>query len=378
MSNVDVERQLADYFGWLEDQIEPLPRPADLGRRTRLWAIAAAAATMIGLVAGLVLIAGRDTGDEPAPATVPTPKGPSLGDVDDVGAGAWVYPSVLPAGVEYAYPSRDPGSSTSRSISFVDAANSLIYVVTVDPAGWDQARTGDVTAEELAGHPWQIRSVDDVWFATRHLDSTTVRLSTPVEFDDDARAFIEGLVVIDEADLPTPALDFDGDFVEVARYDGADGIAAAVRVSESNGYFCVKTYDGFGGGGGGGCVFSLSSGEVLSGVSIATGPTREGDGVRVDVASLARADVARVEVEFVDGAVVSTAPTDLSGRFDVGFWIVAADVDVDVDVGLSEPHPPPGGIDTPVAEIRAFDSTGAILDTYDPAERSRNAGQLAD
>jgi hypothetical protein len=387
MSNVDVERQLADYFGWLDDQLgpvcdpvrdEPVFTPLRAGGRRRArrrWWAVSAAASVFALVVGLVLIAGRDTADDAISSTAPTLKGRSLGDVDGIETDEWVYPSVVPDGVEYAYPSRDVVPHPARSIRFVSESDLVGYVVTVHPGEADLSLDGPSsepveveshTTEELDGRVWEIVTIEDVWLATRHLDSTSVRVSGPAEFDGSARTFIEGLVVISEADLPSPPLGFDGEFVEVARYDSGDGLAAAVRVTESNSYFCMKIYDGFGGGGGGGCGKSVPSGGVLSGINASTGPASGREGVRIDAGGIARADVARIEVEFVDGTVVTTTPTDLSEQFDVGFWVVAAISAID----NRKPDPPWSGVNTLLAEVRAYDAAGDLLDTQTIARQT--------
>ena len=379
MSNADVERQLADYFGWLEDEIGgisdlttgELAAPsghAALGQGVRgLWWTAVTAASVFALLAGLVLIAGRGAVNDTASTATPV-NGTPFGHVDDVAEDEWLYPTALPAGVRYGYPMRTDRSDHGRSLHFVSDADLVGYVVEIQQVEGESSRDGSspekatneesLTIEELGGHRWDVVSDDDVWSATVYLDSTSVRVSGPVAFGDSARSFIEGLVVVGEADLPSRPLDFDGDFIDVARHEGEGRVSTVIGVAESNGYFCIKFRGSIGGGGG--CAVALSPDEVLSGVMAAIGAGSAGR--PIDVAGIARSDVALVELSLVDGSVVTTTPTDLSGQFDVRFWVASTDV----PIGNEDPAASWSTLDDLVTEIRAYDGNGNLLATQLP------------
>ena len=78
--------------------------------------------------------------------------------------------------------------------------------------------------------------------------------------------------------------------------------------------------------------------------------------IEVINAGVAIPTVERVEVEFIDGTVVEATPTDLSGAFDVEFWIVGATITLD------DPDQAWSIVST-VTEIRAFDADGIQIAT---------------
>ena len=128
MSTVDdrtageTERQLAEYFAWLEHELgpvvtpapgtslEPAVQPAPDGS-TRTWWWLAAAAAVVALVAGLAIAVGRDGGDRTVPAS-PT------GDLRDVSG--W-FELALP-GVEVVEP------FTTKPDPILSAADEPYYV----------------------------------------------------------------------------------------------------------------------------------------------------------------------------------------------------------------------------------------------------------
>jgi hypothetical protein len=72
---------------------------------------------------------------------------------------------------------------------------------------------------------------------------------------------------------------------------------------------------------------------------------------------MASTDVARIEVEFINGATASVAPQNTSDQFpDVLFWAVGAVVEL-------EPGQDPDALNQVFVEIRADDGDGALLDT---------------
>ena len=68
-------------------------------------------------------------------------------------------------------------------------------------------------------------------------------------------------------------------------------------------------------------------------------------------------EVTTVEVEFVDGTVVTARPGDLSDSFDKRFWIAATAVATSLTT------------DPSVAAVRAYDSNGSLLAAEVPTPR---------
>ena len=70
-------------------------------------------------------------------------------------------------------------------------------------------------------------------------------------------------------------------------------------------------------------------------------------------------DATRVDVEFVDGTIVSATPSDLSGEQDQNFWIVVADVGPDTRTGRAP-------TEQALKEARAYGAGGLLIAAATP------------
>ena len=144
--------------------------------------------------------------------------------------------------------------------------------------------------------------------------------------------------------------------IDVARAElGATTYTLAAQ--ESNGFWCLTVRSDTDDSGGCGIPIDPSA-PITIDVGQASS-SNGGDDVRAVRAGTVTAQAARVDVEFVDGTIVSVTPTDLSGDFDRNFWIASASVGMGSQSG--EPENP-----EPVAEVSTYDIEGRLLDALKP------------
>jgi hypothetical protein len=331
----------------------------------------AVAASFVALLGALVLLGSRDEPDSPS-NSLPSP--PSVGpiplaDVTDVTDNQWVVPAEVPGEMEFQYAMRT-GDGRRSVRAGTDATPELltIHLEPAVPAGAaPEFSTVPIEAGfsevRIGGRRWAVTSDVDGWHARPLAGSPSVVVHGSGSFGADAERLLGSLQVVPTELLPYPPLNPDGPMIEVAAYE-FDGGRWVVSVEEANGYFCSRVSHGDGGGGGAGCGGSAAPGSGVFASFVGGGGYLYLDGtsaVRAYDWGAVRDDVARVEVEFLDGSVVSVEPTNPTDRFEgLRFWVVAADV-----------HLPEGrSADnlTPVRELRAFDAADELLDTQRPGE----------
>jgi hypothetical protein len=326
----------------------------------------AVAASFVALLGALVLLGSRDEPDAPSdtPAHPATPAPIPLADVTDVADDQWVVPTEVPGEMEFQYAMRT--GDGRRSVRAGTDATPELLTIHLEPAvpagaapdfstvpieaGFSEVRIG--------GRQWAVTSDVDGWHARPLAGSPSVVVHGSGSFSADAERLLGSLQVVPTELLPYPPLNPDGPMIEVAEYE-FDGERWEFTVDEVNGYYCTRITE-TSGGASGSCGGALSSG-VFASFAGGGGYTVE-DGasvIRAEDSGVVRDDVARVEVEFIDGSVVSVEPTNPTDRFEgLRFWVVVADVRI--AEGRSADNL------TPVREIRAFDAADELLDTQRP------------
>jgi hypothetical protein len=351
--STDLEQLLRDHYASVVDELDLAPleygdvyvrsawSPMETvgGTRSgmqsgRNWMMAAA---VLVLIAGGVLVLGARRVAAP-PVSTP------LSDVTTLQPDEWVVATALPDGQEWLYglDSIEADSTRTSAYGTLQPGNSIerltIHVGRVQPA------TLLADTVEISGTTWMVDDTEG-WHAVRDLGDVGVEVYGSGPFDDTSRDILAKLVVAAEADLPSPPLGRETDTVEVASYE-LDGVVHTLRVQESNGFWCHWT--GTSAGTSGGCGDDTDPAAILTidggSFAIADGATT-GD---VERAGSVSPQVARVEVQFTDGTVVSVFPEDLSGQFDRKFWIVAATVSQEFVAN---------------GEVRAYDQADQLLAT---------------
>ena len=334
------------------DQHGVAPARARSGRRG--WVGVAAAVMLVGLVGVLIgVVANRQPSGtaDPAPVTPPTP----LSQTDELNASEWVVATVLPDGVEYLYPLAG-GGGTSNTIWYgTRRPGSASEQLAVTSGLQEPLGTGEMI--DIDGDIWTVSALGiDGWNAARPVGTDVVSVRGRGGFDDTARAVLAGLAVVPESALPSEPLGPPERAVEVATTE-LHGQRYSLAIQESNGFACTRVSSTDGSAGGCGSLIDSSTPIEITGGS----STEVEDSNIIEVASggTVTKNATRVDVEFVDGTVVSATPSDLSGRFDQNFWIVAANVGPDTTTGRVPTQ-------QAVEEARAYGADGQLIATATP------------
>jgi len=282
-----------------------------------------------------------------------------LSDTDALSSGDWVFPSWLPAGIEYQYALTDPFGKMAWFGSVEDSDQLMMTT------GFGAGESGGEPVE-IAGFEWSIISDDGFgrWSATRQLGSTVVTIGSSEVTGDSGIRLIEGLTIVPEDALPSPPLGCANQAVDVAEF-GLYGAGVAetnlgdrtftFAVEESNGYLCSIV--GSDSGGGSSCCERFDPDDQMTLVGGGVGSLVDDPTVVLDSAGIVSLDVVRVEVDFINDVTVTVEPTDLSGTFDDSrFWVAAVEVEL-------EPGRSADNIHSPILEVRGYDAEGVLLVT---------------
>lgn len=324
-------------------------------RRPRVVAVAAAAC-LVALVAGLVVVSRDGSTDRSAAPddALPVTQVP-LSQVDSLGPGDWVVPSAAPDEVDFLWATV---RANSNVVAMGDDPNRPSYVFEVT---FPISRSTGPTVPIVSETEWVMTALEIGWRTRRGVGPALVAVNGPGGFDDAAEALLDGLVVVSAEGLPQPPVDPDGPMTEVASFD-IDGVVYTYSVVGTPAYACVRV-DEAGLGASGYCGPFTAEGDVFASFTGGGGYTytEDSDVIRATADGAVRSDVARVEVEFIDGTTVSVEPMNTSDVFpELRFWVVVADVNVP-DLRSFENL-------TPVAEQRAFDADDTLLNRARPAD----------
>lgn len=357
------------------EQVEsrpPAPEWSTLGgvskpdrRRRRPVVGVAVAASIAGLIVGLIVLDGRRPDAERSVATAHIDPAPEvaqrvLADVEQVAPDAFVVPAERPGSVEFQYAIRTPGPEdgmTTRTVRAGNEQNPEALVVHVDVGDRPPAFADPV---DVGGREWLVSDGPGGWSAFTTVGESDISVYGSGRFFDEERSVLAELRVLPATSLQHPPLDPTASMIEVAS-SGSGGERGALQVQISNGYVCSRTM--FSSGSSGSCGSRL----VERAVSVFAEPPSGGnydwvegaDVVAAAVSGIVYAEVASVDVEFTDGTTMSVAPVDESGTFDeLRFWVLSAEVGV-------EPALAAAGADV-VREVRAYDRDGELLEIARP------------
>ncbi len=355
--STDLEQRLRDHYSMLADELELPPSRVDnvlarsaaptvdepevrVGtptprRPASMWLVAAA--TLIVVVGGLGALASRSGNDPLANVELDGPP-TLLSSIESFEADDWVVATRLPYGVVYMY-ALDHFPN--------DSARSVFYGNERERGTTERLRITANSGEQVEGEPiviagtnWQLDDpVSGGWTAMRRLGTTTVVVGDSGPFDDEDRSVLAGLAVVKPDRMPSRPLGDESAAIAVA----SAGPGAEFLVQESGGYWSTSI------GGSGDCCSRIDT--AAEGITVEGGSNvvAEGESTsRVTIGGTVVDAAELVQVEFDNGTVAETTPTDLSGQFDRKFWVIATDL--------------PTGDHTP-AEVRSYDATGQLLAT---------------
>ncbi len=275
-----------------------------------------------------------------------------LSEVDAIAAGEWLWPTVLPDDFDFQYANRNNNPSGDlKSVQF-GATGSLAgqFGLWVGP----DAPSDDGRTVEVAGRDWTITSSAGQARGTTAVGDRYVDIGGPVS-ETALIAVIDGLALVSEAQLPSTPLSYEDVMTDVGEFD-INGEQVVMSVDESNGWFCTGTRSSTDGGGG--CVTYFDPAQTISRYHASSvGLIESTSQLQMSTRGMASTDVARIDVEFINGATSSVVPQNTSGQFPgVRFWTVGAVVDV-------EPGQDPDAVNVVFVEIRAYDANGTLLAT---------------
>jgi hypothetical protein len=377
LSEIGDAAGVAPAFDQLQPSQDPASHPPARRRSHSPGLVAAVVLTIaVGLV-GIVLFTHRnDESDVTSPSlpasdtiveplnssAVPGPSGPltvesdpqppldttNAIDLASLNSDSWLLATWLPDGYQIVL-AIELGTPdfTAHGVTYENSDGDQI-VLTFD------MRTAEPGVTAPPTRPWTSEANDDGYMATASNSSSTASISAArlnaVEFN---RLF-EGVTPATRDDIPSDAFLSLADVTDddiVATYDH-NGFLYVMQADGVNDYYCVKA------GGAGGCPLWIEPDQLMT--SHGGGSTAAMGGsttITSSASGIVQPIVDRIEVEFVDGQRISVEPTDLTGRFDHKFWIVATDIELDApydpDPGESSPRP--------VVSVTAYDRDGNVL-----------------
>ncbi|MEO6652399.1 MAG: hypothetical protein ABIP17_07075 [Ilumatobacteraceae bacterium] len=340
----------------------------DFASRGRIRWLSVAAAVLVVAAMGSMALFARSDPDPFAALEVDLSGATPLAGAERVEPSDWVVAAELPDGVGWLYADTDDEApsltgESERAVWYGDSPLADArdrYRVSV--GGRSLSSGGD--AIDIDGTAWTISPYElNRWIATRPVGPSFVAVSGPGVFDVVDRDLIASLVVVPESGLPATPLGPVDQSVVVAQTELGE-TSYTLAAQESNGFWCFagRSTNEFGYG----CGTAIDPADPIT---IETGSTTSlysADTVKAVRGGTVATQVARVDVEFVDGTIVSVTPTDLSAQFDRRFWIAAADIDTQTQ---------PGSLVTveTVVEVRAYDNDGRLLAAKSPPSPNEQA-----
>ena len=234
----------------------------------------------------------------------------SVLDPIELGPGEWLFPSELPAGLEFDF-AVDVGTGR-RTVQFSQDDPSRSVRITI--------REHDEPIVTPAASNFVVVG-DAIWFGepAGAITRATKRGSVSISGGDRALdiAVASALEVVAPERLPRPPFDLEeGPYIPVATFDGGE-LSATLSVQTDGRRFALQTSGSLGSGVG--CCSELQPGELVA----ITGGQADPEKDLGVVHGLVADTVARLIVTFGDGSVVEVDPVDDSGQFSVRFVVVA-------------------------------------------------------
>ncbi len=339
-------------------------------RRPRLLLVAAASALVAG-TAGLVWV--QNTRSEPTSTTQqPTsppadqslpavsPPAVSLSAVGEIATDQWLWPTAVPNGYEFQFADRNNHPTGDLQWINFGTKGSLTGQLSL-LVGPDDPSSDKGKLVEMAGRNWTVTTSPGRARGTAAIGDRFVDVGGPVS-ETELLTIIDGLTLVAETQLPAAPLTYRNIMTDVGEFD-VNGEQATMSVDESNGWYCTATRTA--GVGGGGCATYFDPTMTISRYHSASfGVAESTSQLQMSTQGMASTDVARIDVEFINGVTSSVVPQNTSDRFpDVLFWTVGA-------IAALEPGQDPDAVNEVLVEIRAYSADGTLLATHTSSDDS--------
>ncbi|MEM9465950.1 MAG: hypothetical protein AAGA90_11285 [Actinomycetota bacterium] len=235
----------------------------------------------------------------------------SVLDPIELGPDEWLFPSELPAGLEFDVAVDDPRSNRWIRFLSVDELTSLTVLI-VDEALIEPERFTDEDFVVVDDAIWYRH---EAWGVVRETTVGWVAVQDSIDGEATEIVAAASLAVVGGTELPRPPLDLGDDgFVEVTELSDLDGATILSAVTDGR---SVATRFGSPDAPRTGCCPRLADDElVVMNVIVPGGGTDPSI-----VEGIADPAVATIVVSFADGEVVEVVPEDRSGSFPVSFFV---------------------------------------------------------
>ncbi len=344
-----------------------LARAAEVKDPNR-WLLAAAASAIVAVGVGGLVVLERNEPTPPAASPVEQVANSGLVDTeligseparllnatDQLGPGEWVVPTRMVNGYDLQY---SVANFVAAKVSYFGQSTDTddqIAVAVLDAAALDPMASAERSLNVM-GADWGIEPSNGYWSASRRLGSTFLTVSGPGLDDRTGTELLESLRIVDldntTLDLLSPGLG--GDLV--ADYE-EDGATTTLSIRQAGNWYC-STVDAGDGNLAAGCATPFVPAQIISD-NLAKGFTHPDDnGTTIAYAAgIVSTNVAQVDIEFVDGSIISVSPVNLSSDRANNYFVVRADLP-GVDAPASDQT------ESLIVQISALDDTGTVIAT---------------
>lgn len=344
-----------------------LTRSAE-ARHPNRWLLVAAASAIVAVGVGGLVVLERNEPTPPAASSVEKVVNSGLVDTelivsdparpldatDQLGPGEWVVPTRMVAGYDLQY---SVGNFPAAKVSYFGQATETddqIAIAVLDAAALDPMASAERSLNVM-GAIWGINARNGYWSASRRLGPTYLTVSGPGLDDRTGTELLESLRVVDldnttlDVLSPRPGGDLVADYEE-------DGATTTLSIEQAGNWYC-STVEARDGSLAVGCATPFVASQIISD-NLAKGFTHSDDnGTTIAYAAgIISTDVARVDIQFIDGSVISVSPANLSADRANSYYVVRT---------------PLPGVDAPasdqteslVVQISALDDTGTVIAT---------------
>ena len=305
------------------------PRSALRPTGGRLLVTVAAALLVVALLVGLVLRVGNGSHSTPVDQPVSTAQLPVATNVPTVeypSGQTWFVPATLPAGwvFDRAEDRGDLGQNLRYRSNLAYPSDIQEPAITIDSGNPYPTPTSPNREVDINGVIWKVTDVDAstplTWWSGT-VDGVQLGISSAGVDDTTMRQVLGSLAQQDAASLPRPPIPIGvptSTAVEVATAT-QNGSRRQLFV-DTDGVSFVFTSDGASGS-----SVRLGSKEFVVSGAMGPPPSLVSDGQEAEslIWGLVRSDVASIDVELIDGRVVTAHPQDVSGKFIENFFFVA-------------------------------------------------------
>jgi hypothetical protein len=346
---------------------QQLPRTTE-ARDPNRWLLVAAASAIVAVGVGGLVVLERNEPTPPAASPVAQVANNGLVDTelivsdparpleatDQLGPGEWVVPTRMVDGYDLQYSVVNFAAAKVSYFGQSTETDDQIAVAVLDAAALDPMASAERSLNVM-GTDWGIEASNGYWSASRPLGPTYLTVSGPGLDDPTGTELLESLRVVDLDNTTLDLLSPRPGGALVAQYE-EDGATTTLSIEQAGNWYC-STVDAGDANLAVGCATPFVAGQIISD-NLARGFTHPNDnGTTIAYAAgIVSTDVARVDIEFIDGSVVSVSPMNLSADRANSYFVVRAELP-GVDAPASD------RTESLIVQISALDDTGTVIAT---------------